>query len=106
MPIIKHIRHWYEPKLPHSVFINELYAGIVNDKPLQLEVPRTSDVVYEFHNRERLWNILFDTDLVLWIVSLFVQFPPLYKILSNAFFAVWLVRLILIRRHYYKIRKS
>ena len=29
--------------------------------------------------------------------------PPLYKILSNVFFAIWLVRLVVIRKRYYKI---
>jgi len=23
MLTVRHIRHWYEPKLPHAVFINE-----------------------------------------------------------------------------------
>lgn len=142
MLIIKHIRHWYEPKVPHAAFLEGLFAGMVKDEPLRLEVPpgtyslkvqfggplrlgksgksvdlsfsateqveipRTGDLVCEFHDRERLWNILFDIDLVFWIVSLFVQMPPLYKILSDVFFAVWLVRLIFIRKRYYKIKKT
>lgn len=32
--------------------------------------------------------------------------PPVYKILSDAFFAVWLVRLVLIRKNYYIITES
>ncbi len=56
-----------------------------------------------FSDREQLWNLLFDIDLVAWIVSLFVTFPPVYKIISDAFFAVWLIRLIVIRKHYYKV---
>lgn len=31
------------------------------------------------------------------------KLPPIYKILSDAFFAIWLVRLVLIRKRYYKI---
>lgn len=69
----------------------------------QIEVPQTGDVECVFHDRERLWNILFDIDLIVWVVSLFVTMPPLYSILSNAFFAIWLVRLMLIRKRYYKI---
>ena len=45
----------------------------------QVAVPQMGEVVCEFHDRERLWNILFDIDLVLWIVSWFVQMPPLYS---------------------------
>lgn len=68
-----------------------------------IKVPITGDVEYVFHDRERLWNLLFDIDLIVWVVSWFVTMPPLYKILSDAFFAVWMVRLILIRKKYYKI---
>lgn len=71
---------------------------------MPVEVPRAGDVVCEFHDRERLWNILFDIDLIAWVVSWFVTMPPIYKIISDAFFAVWLVRLVLIRKRYYKIR--
>ena len=139
MLTIRHIRHWYEPRLPHAVFIDGLYAGMLVDDQLRInaphgsydlrvqfggripigkngksidislsstkkiEVPATGDVECVFHDRERLWNILFDIDLVLWVVSWFVTMPHIYKILSDAFFAVWLVRLVLIRKKYYKI---
>jgi len=70
---------------------------------MPIKVPITGDVEYVFHDRERLWNLLFDIDLIVWVVSWFVTMPPLYKILSDTFFAVWMVRLILIRKKYYKI---
>ena len=136
---IRHKRHWYEPRLPHAVFLNGYYAGMMKNDQLQGEIPPGSyalrvqfggrvplgkkgksidlslsateqvnippagETVCEFHDRERLWNILFDIDLVLWIVSWFVTMPPLYKVLSDAFFAIWLMRLVIIRRRYYKI---
>lgn len=139
MLTIRHIRHWYEPRLPHAVFLDGLYAGMLKDDQLQInaprgsyelkvqfggrvpigksgktidisvsstkqiEVPQTGDVECVFHDRERLWNIFFDIDLIVWVVSLLVTMPPLYSILSNAFFAIWLVRLMLIRKRYYKI---
>ena len=139
MLTIRHIRHWYEPRLPHAVFLDGFYAGTIRDSKLhinapqgsynlriqvgglvpigkrgrkidislsstkQVEVPRVGDVICEFHDRERLWNILFDIDLIAWMVSWFVTMPHIYKILSNAFFVVWLIRLVLIRKKYYKI---
>lgn len=139
---IRHKRHWYEPRLPHAVFLNGYYVGMLKDDQLrgevppgnyslrvqfggqvpigkkgknldlsvsstaQLEVPQEGDILCEFHDRERLWNILFDIDLILWVVSWFVTLPPLYKILSDIFFAVWLLRLVLIRKKYYKIVKT
>ena len=78
--------------------------SVSSTKPIK--VPSTGDVEYVFHDRERLWNLLFDIDLIVWVVSWFVTMPPLYKILSDAFFAVWLVRLILIRKKYYKITEN
>ena len=139
MLTVRHIRHWYEPKLPHAVLINGFFAGMMRDHDLrvetppgtyslkvqfggplrlgksgksidlslsstaQVEIPQNGEVLCTFHDRERLWNILFDIDLVLWIVSWFVTMPPLYKILSDVFFAIWLVRLVVIRKRYYKI---
>jgi len=139
MLTIRHIRHWYEPRLPHAVFLDDLYAGMLQDDQLkinaphgsynlrvqfggrvpigksgksidlslssakQIEVPSAGDVECVFHDRERLWNILFDIDLIAWVASWFVTMPPLYKILSDAFFAVWLLRLVLIRKKYYRI---
>lgn len=136
---IRHKRHWFEPRLPHAVFLNGYFVGMLNDDQLrgevppgnyalrvqfggqipigkkgksidlslsateQVEVPAIGEVVCEFHDRERLWNILFDIDLVLWVVSWFVTMPPVYKILSDVFFVIWLVRLVLIRKRYYKI---
>ena len=61
------------------------------------------DTVVEFRDRERIWNVLFDIDLVVWVVSLFLPLPRMYKIVSDVFFAVWLVRLLVIRKQYYKL---
>lgn len=140
MLTIRHLRHWYEPKLPHIAFLDGLYAGELQDDQLLLDapagsynlrvqfggrvpigkkgrsidlsvsatqlinVPQTGNVTCQFHDRERLWNVLFDIDLVAWIISLFVTMPPLYKTVSDAFFAVWLVRLVIIRKRYYNIK--
>ena len=69
----------------------------------RLEMPSREEHTVIFRDRERLWNILFDIDLLLWIVSLFVTFPLVYKIISDAFFLIWILRLIIIRKKYYVI---
>ena len=138
--IIRHKRRWYELKLPHAVFINGQFLGMVKDRDVRVIAPAGSyslrvqfggripigkrgkgidlsvssteqvqlspqqETVCEFHDRERIWNLLFDIDLIVWVVSLFVTMPPLYRIISDVFFAVWLVRLIIIRKKYYKIK--
>lgn len=146
---IRHQRHLFEPRLPHSVFIDNLYAATIQGDETSMQIPpgkytlriqcggrlplrllnrfsrhqrsldlsvssttqlhieRTShQTTVTFRDRERLWNILFDLDLVAWLVSLFVMFPPIYRIVSDAFFAIWLVRLIAIRKRYYTIEQT
>lgn len=66
----------------------------------QLKIDKTTTV--RFHDREWLWNILFDIDLLAWLVSMFVDFPSVYKTISNLFFVVWIIRLIIIRKKYYR----
>ena len=139
MLTIRHRRHFYEPRLPHMVFLDGLYVGMLRDDTLRLEAPpgnyalkvqfggrlpigkqgrsidlsvsatrqvelsRKGDTICEFYDRERLWNLLFDIDLIVWVVSFFVTLPPAYRIISDTFFALWLVRLVLIRKKYYQI---
>ena len=39
MLIVRHIRHWYEPKLPHAVFLNDYFVGMMKDNDACIEVP-------------------------------------------------------------------
>ena len=135
---IRHRRRFYEPRLPHLLFVDGLYAGTMRDDDFFLRMPSgryrlrvqfggrvplgksgrsvdlsvsaekeglevVGDTVVEFCDHERLWNILFDVDLLIWIVSLFIPMPLGYKIVSDVFFAIWLIRLIIIRKRYYKL---
>lgn len=58
-------------------------------------------------DKERWWNFLFDIDLVLWVAEFFITLPSpwhaIYLILSNGFFIIWLLRLWIIRKQYYKL---
>lgn len=134
---LRHQRRFYEPRLPHLIFIDDLYAGTMqgetqiqmpaghykmrvqfggkiplgnSGKSIDLSVSSTCDNVevrqhttFLFHDRERLWNLLFDIDLIVWLVSLFIPLTRLYRILSDSFFVIWLVRLLIIRKRYYRI---
>ena len=134
---LRHQRRFYEPRLPHLIFIDDLYAGTMQDetqiqmpaghykmrvqfggkiplgksgKSIDLSVSSTCDNVevkqhttFLFHDREWLWNLLFDIDLIVWLVSLFIPLTRLYRILSDSFFVIWLVRLLIIRKRYYRI---
>ena len=79
-------------------------------KSIDLSVSSTCDNVevkqhttFLFRDREWLWNLLFDIDLIVWLVSLFIPLTRLYRILSDSFFVIWLVRLLIIRKRYYRI---
>ena len=58
-------------------------------------------------DKERWWNILFDIDLVLWLAKMFFELPHpwniVYEVVSNGFFALWLVRIWFIRNRYFQI---
>lgn len=65
---------------------------------------------FEFRSHERVWNILFDIDLLLWIAEFFVTPPEpwdlVYKIVSDGFFIVWLIRLFVIRKRYFRLKMT
>lgn len=60
-------------------------------------------------NKERGWNMLFNIDFFLWCGSLFYTLPQpwniIYEILSNIFFAVWIIRLWVIRKRYFILKE-
>ena len=59
-------------------------------------------------DRERWWNILFDIDLMLWLAKFFFElrypYDMMYEILSNGFFAVWILRIWMIRDRYFILK--
>ena len=48
---------------------------------------------------------MFDIDLVLWLSSMFFTLPgtwdTVYHAVSDGFFLLWIVRLVLIRKRYF-----
>ncbi len=61
-------------------------------------------------DRERWWNLLFDLDLVIWIACMFIELPEpwnvVYHVLSEGFFAIWILRILIIRKRYFKLKTS
>ena len=61
-------------------------------------------------DRERWWNLLFDLDLIIWIACMFIELPEpwnvVYHVLSEGFFAIWLLRILIIRKRYFKLKTS
>lgn len=121
--------------LPLWVLINEQPVGLMRGDSVTIELPEGSynisvkllfqlwkyrfgiegsrivtasdevPVNLKITDRERLWNILFDIDLVVWIASFFFTLPEpwnwVYHILSDGFFVVWIIRLVIIRKRYF-----
>lgn len=118
--------------LPHYLAINDEVLGIIKDKPVDIRLPEGewkvtirsmyrfiegSTVVdvhdgavthISFSDRERWWNWLFNIDLILWVLKFFFTIPEpwdtIYEIVSNGFFAIWLLRLWIIRKRYFKFK--
>lgn len=118
--------------LPHYLLINDQLLGMMKGQDVRINLPEgqyrvTIRSAYKFiessmmvsvvgdkvshlffGDRERLWNILFNIDLVLWIFKRFVHFSSnwafIYEIVSNGFFAIWLLRIWLIRKNYFKLQ--
>lgn len=123
--------------MPYWVFINGQPIGIMRGESVSIDLPEgtyrigvkllfkiwkwqfgiggenvitTTEPVpahVRITDRERLWNILFDIDLVVWIASFFFTLPNpwnvVYHALSEGFFILWIVRIIIIRNRYFKL---
>ena len=129
MLIIKD-RHSGRLALPHYLLINDQVVGLMKGEA-RIAVPAATfkvtvrssikfiessaivstsesvDTYVEFGDREKIWDIIFCVDMVLWLVKRLLNLPEpwglIYEILSNGFFAVWLLRVWIIRKRYFKV---
>lgn len=117
--------------MPHIIKINHRVLGIVKGQDVHVQMPagtytigvqsglrfietEVQTHIYEqaenrlvFSDRERWWNILFNIDLALWLIKRFVHigepWNTVYEVVSNGFFAVWMLRVWMIRKRYFKL---
>ena len=70
-----------------------------------ISVSESGYTCIEFKNKERWWDILFTIDLVVWFISLFLTLPHpwniIYHVISDGFFLLWLIHLIVVRKRYF-----
>lgn len=118
--------------IPHYVLINGQLLGMVKGGEARIAVPPGSYALtlrslyrfieatvqvtigpgqtarVTFGDRERLWNWLFNLDLVLWLLKRVVHVPEpwgtVYEVASNGFFIIWLLRVWLIRKRYFALQ--
>lgn len=71
----------------------------------EIETSAEKPTTLVISDRERLWNALFNIDLVVWTASFFFTLPSpwnvVYHVLSDGFFALWILRIIIIRKRYF-----
>ena len=88
-------------KIVLQFFKWRLYIGTEQ----QLHLNAGSNTHLLIKDREKWWNLLFDIDLVVWIACLFLTLPHpwniVYHVVSEGFFAIWLLRIWLIRKKYF-----
>lgn len=121
--------------LPYWIFVNEQAVGIMRTPEVSIMLPEGTFTIavrlmfgfgkwtfgiggkrsvttsadtpthINISDRERWWNILFDLDLVVWLVGCFIDFAEpwnmVYHILSEGFFAIWMLRIFILRRRYF-----
>lgn len=121
----------FMPLLPHKILIGGQAVGLMRTPCVHIEIPQGAyeitiqslfpfitssavvridngvDNVMEFEDKEKYWDILFSADMLLWIVSLFIElqkpYSTIYHIVSEGLFAIWLIHIIVIHKRYFKI---
>ena len=119
------------PLLPHKILIGGRLLGLMRTPSVTITIPqglyeitvqslfpfiKTSaivridegvDNVMEFEDKEKYWDIVFTLDLILWIVSLFIDlqkpYSTIYHFVSEGLFALWLIHIFVVRKRYFKI---
>ena len=120
--------------LPHKIFFNGQLLGIMQRKEIQIKdipegqyrlkiqsmipflyaeedikIKRGTNTV-TFSDREKFWDILFTIDLLLVIVKWFITLPDninlIYNIVTNGYFAVWLIYEWIIRKRHFRITEK
>ncbi len=132
-----HRKQMFKVGIPYWIYVNGHPMGIMRGREVNITMPAGNYEIairmvfqlfkWQFHiggkclvdiaegeqkhlhitNREQVWNMLFDIDMVLWIAEFFFTLPYpwniTYKLLSNGFFVIWLIRLCIIKDKYFKI---
>ena len=123
-------RHSGKLVLPHYLLINDQVVGVMKgearvtvpaatfkvtirssikfiESSAVVSISESVDTYVEFGDREKVWDIIFWADMVLWLVKRMLHLPEpwglVYEILSNGFFAVWVLRVWIIRKKYFKV---
>lgn len=120
--------------LPHKIYFNGQLLGIMQRKEIHvkdipegkylLKIQSMIPILYTeqeiriqrgentvtFRDREKFWDILFTIDLVAVIVKWFITLPDninlIYNIVTNGYFAIWLIYEWMVRKRYFRIQQT
>ena len=96
------------PEGDYAVTVRSAYKFI--ESTAQVHIAEGETLTLTFGDRERWWNWLFNLDLMLWFLKWFFDFgnywDTVYEIASNGFFFLWLLRIWIIRKHYFRMTCS
>ena len=93
------------PQGVYEITIQSLFPFIKTSAVVKVD--QNVDNIMEFEDKERYWDILFSIDMLLWIASLFIElnspYSTIYNIISEGFFIIWLIHIIVSRKRYFRI---
>ena len=136
--VIRHQQGWLRLPIPYFIYINNQLVGYMRGEEVkgnlppgkyrvdikllmglwkwnmslsssvETEVGADETKVISFGNREQWWDVLFNIDLAVWLLSFLFTIPHpwniVYHVLSEGFFVAWLVRLWYIRKRYFELK--
>ncbi len=116
-------------KVPHKVLVDGVFVGVMRTPQVQIRLPRgshgitiqslipgfsaTQNVVADdsrpltltFRSRGGWWDFFFTLDLAWWVAGLFLRLASpwswISRLLSDGFFAAWLLYEWIIRKRYF-----
>ena len=92
----------------YKVTIRSMYKFIESSADVYVPIGESKRLT--FTDKDKIWNWLFNIDLVLWFLKRILHVPEpwgtIYEMVSNGFFAVWLLRILIIRKSYFNIEEK
>ena len=92
----------------YKVTIRSMYKFIESSADVYVPIGESKRLT--FTDKDKIWNWLFNIDLVLWFLKRILHVPEpwgtISEMVSNGFFAVWLLRIWIIRKSYFNIEEK
>lgn len=119
------------PHLPHLLIINGQNVGLLQQEKVRVDIPEGTysikiqslvkwfsstrsihvsngvENILTFGDKEKVWDLLFVVDIVLWFAEFFFTLPHpwelVYKIFTNGYLVLWILYEWIIRNKYFSL---